>query len=373
MKMEKLITNELGSGDNFSLKIIKLQGICEDNSKKVYIQANVHGAEVQGNAVIYHLIEALRNNLSLIQGEIVLVPQANPLGSNQKVGTWTYGRFNPITGDNWNRMYKDVLKNEEALNTLAKEHKDDATTSKKLKKLLKEKIQAMKQSLSSYGPNENSIHFLNLQELASDADIVLDLHTGPIATNYLYVPAFLEEESKHLGFNHMLIIPNEFGTAMDEATFMPWVHLQKALKEHEIDYKIPFSSYTVELEGEELIDLERAKIEASKICQYLVYKKVLTKNPFSTPTVGDQYYCHLKDYKTYYAPRGGLVNYTKKVGELVKKDTTLFEILNFNDLDNLVTPYKAYKDCLVINHNTSSNIRDGMELYQVMENYWKID
>lgn len=371
MVSNELVIQELGSGDHLHIKIFKLQGICEDMSPKVYIQANVHGAEVQGNAVIYHLLTELSKDPTIIKGEITLVPQANPLASNQKVGTWTYGRFNPITGDNWNRMYKDVLKNDSALSAIVDQHKDLLTTKKAFKAHLKNKIISLKKELSSYGPNENSSHFLTLQELASDADIVLDLHTGPVATDYLYVPAYLEEESKHLHFSHMLLIPNEFGQAMDEATFMPWVHLQKAFANKGVSFEIPFSSYTLELEGEELIDLKRAESEAARICEYLVFKKVLSKNPFKRPEAKKQYYCHLKDYKTYYAPRAGLVEYSATPGTKIHKEQTLYKILNFSDENNFLSEYKAHKDCLVINHNTSSNIRQGMELYQVMENYWE--
>ena len=69
----------------------------------VYIQANMHGAEVQGNAVIFQLLELLKD--CEIQSNITLVPYANPVACNHKNGEYTLGRFDPITGVNWNRMY----------------------------------------------------------------------------------------------------------------------------------------------------------------------------------------------------------------------------------------------------------------------------
>lgn len=69
----------------------------------VYIQSSIHGSEVQGNVVIYHLIQALKN--ILVRGKITLVPNCNPVGTNIKAGEYTLGRFDPVNGTNWNRGY----------------------------------------------------------------------------------------------------------------------------------------------------------------------------------------------------------------------------------------------------------------------------
>ena len=62
-----------------------------------------HGAEVQGNAVIFQLLKQLEQ--SHLNSVVTLVPLANPMGINQKSGEFTLGRFDPITGVNWNREY----------------------------------------------------------------------------------------------------------------------------------------------------------------------------------------------------------------------------------------------------------------------------
>ena len=71
---------------------------------KVYVQSSIHGAEVQGNVVIYHLIQSTSKPLPIC-GEIILVPNCNPVGTNIKAGEYTLGRFDPINGTNWNRGY----------------------------------------------------------------------------------------------------------------------------------------------------------------------------------------------------------------------------------------------------------------------------
>ena len=77
----------------------------------------MHGAEVQGNAVIYQLLEQLKD--MHLTSDITLVPYANPIACNQKSGEFTLGRFDPITGTNWNRMYQD---NSHLVNEFANKH-----------------------------------------------------------------------------------------------------------------------------------------------------------------------------------------------------------------------------------------------------------
>lgn len=363
MKLETITIGQQGNANPLDLRLFHFEGNKCDQS--AFLQANVHGAEIQGNAVIYQILVALRNNPDIICGKITLLPQANPLAAITKMGTWTLGRFNPVTGDNWNRLYKDILANQ-SLDQFTKKDFNKQQFKAHLEKAIDQKLLELKE----YGENENALLNLHLQKLAARADYVLDLHTGPIACDYLYVAEYLKEKSKDLNFPHHLIIPNEFGMAMDEASFMPWIHLKKALENSGKNYDIPFESYTLELGSEEVINTELAKKQAAKIMQYLLKRELISDNPLKehlnleTPKT-----CLLSDYKTYYAPKGGLVEYHAKPGQEVKKGEILFSVLSFEDPDRLLEKYHAKKDCLIINHTTSGNIRKGMELYQVMENY----
>ena len=77
---------ELATGQALTVPIYSFIG--SDNfAPSVYVQANVHGAEVQGNAVIYQLMTLLEGYQVL--GNITFAPLANPLGINQKSGEFT--------------------------------------------------------------------------------------------------------------------------------------------------------------------------------------------------------------------------------------------------------------------------------------------
>ena len=98
---EYLVVAQNASGRNMNVPLYRFKG--SQPGPKVYIQSSIHGAEVQGNVVIYHLIQLLKQ--TELKGEVILVPNCNPVGTNIKAGEYTLGRFDPINGINWNRGY----------------------------------------------------------------------------------------------------------------------------------------------------------------------------------------------------------------------------------------------------------------------------
>lgn len=367
----------LPSGDQLHVKVFRIQS--EVPGPHVYIQSSVHGSEVQGNAVIYELLSYFTTNS--FKGSVTLVPFCNPQANLTKIGTSTLGRFNPITGHNWNRNFVDILSIDEELTgfnleDFVEENKKKSPQEIKInfKKRLFEAIESYQKSLFQYGPNLNNKFNLTLQKLSVSSDIVLDLHTGPVATRYLYCPEFQKESARHFRFPFTLLIPDEFDGAMDESTFTPWSRLTKALKNKDIEFENPFESYTVELGSEEKVSFSEAKEDANRILNYLKYKNVV--DDFNSLSAQNQYACYLKDYKTYYSPKSGISEFCVSPGEFFQKDDTLFKTLSFSsinnnkDLEKGVHPVKALNDGILINHCPSAITHEGMEMVQVFENYF---
>lgn len=334
----------------------------------VFMPASVHGAEVQGNAVLWEIMNHASKNA--FQGQLWLLPLANPRGTSQKIGTSTYGRFNPVTGHNWNRNYVDPLKltTEFDLKTFAQTlaskspQEQRALFSAQLVELL-EGEQARRQE---YGPSENGALNLELQKLAAKADIVLDLHTGPTATEYVYAPEYLEQQVLDLSFPHHLIIPHEFAGALDEATFMPWVALAK-----ELNTQPQIEVYTVELGSEEVINQKLAHSQALRLISFLAKRGVFKKDP--NPTCPKQYSAPLSQFKTYYAPRGGLTEYVIapgthfKAGDLLARQLSFQKLETPEEIDHCWSEIRAHKSGILINHYPSAVIGQGHEMLQVLE------
>jgi len=366
---EIMHVGEMASGAALTVPVYRLKG--DKNAPSVYIQANMHGAEVQGNAVIFQLLELLKN--TEIKGDLTLVPYANPVGCNHKNGEYTLGRFDPITGMNWNRMYHF---DEDMIKPFVRESigKDDLTIEDNFKKLMIDSIE-QKLDHNIFGLTTGQRIAYQLQRLAHQADYVLDLHTGPISSKHLYCPEYAKESAKYFDIPHTLLIPNSFDGALDEATFCPWWYLQDAFSELGIKFSISSKtlnkeSFTVELGSQEQIDLDVALEDAMSIMNYLHYKKVIAA-PQYQPKEMTRYACYLKDYKAFYSPMGGMVDYLAEFGKPLPAGEPLARILrmdNYGDGDPL--HYLSLDHQVIpILHFASASVNQGTELYKVFSQY----
>jgi predicted deacylase len=364
---ENIVVGEIANGLPLTIPVYRLKG--NGNGPSVYIQANMHGAEVQGNAVIYQLLEQLKQ-LPLL-GDITLVPYANPIGCNQKSGEFTLGRFDPITGTNWNRMYHDHTGLIETF-LAAHQQADEYTLKANFKTLLIEHTTRLLDG-PAYSLTTGKRIALNLQLLAHQADIVLDLHTGPISTKHLYCPLYAKDSARYFDIQNVLLIPEGFGGAMDEACFSPWWQLSLALEAQGKSFPVAVEAFTVELGSQEKIDLTEAKLDAKSILSYLNHKEVVAAPAFQ-PAEMTRYGCYLKDYFAYYAPMGGMVEYTVILGEPVPAGTTIAHILRMEQylseqpLHTLVIDRNA----IPILHFASASVNQGTELYKFFTNYFEL-
>jgi len=372
VKKEIMHVGEMASGAALTVPVYRLKG--DPSAPSVYIQANMHGAEVQGNAVIFQLLELLKN--TEINGDITLVPYANPVGCNHKNGEYTLGRFDPITGVNWNRMYHfdaDIIK------PFVREciGKSNLTIEANFKKLM---IKCIEDKLEHniYGLTTGQRIAYQLQRLAHQADYVLDLHTGPISSKHLYCPEYAIDSAQYFDIPHTLLIPNDFDGALDEATFCPWWSLQEAFAELGIEFSISDEatnkeSFTVELGSQEQIDLDVAREDAKSIMNYLQHKKVVSTTEYQ-PKKMTRYGCYLKDYKAFYSPMGGMVDYLAEFGKPLAAGEPLARILrmdNYGDGDPLHY-ISLDKKVIPILHFASASVNQGTELYKVFSEYFEL-
>ena len=91
---------------------------------------------------------------------------------------------------------------------------------------------------------------------------------------------------------------------------------------------------------------------------------MLTKKPPTIkkikPTVGA-----VEQFKTYFSPCGGLVEFQLKPGKKFKKDDTLAVVYPARVGKSVAI--KALKDGILVNVSPSALISEGMELLQVLE------
>jgi predicted deacylase len=336
----------------------------------VYIQSSIHGAEVQGNVVIYHLLQALKG--LRIKGEIILVPNCNPVGTNIKAGEYTLGRFDPVNGTNWNRGY---YYDAEQVLTFAESIKEEDSVEDIKTQFRAHLSAAIDNKLAQpWGLGLARQLNLNLQQLAVNADIVLDLHNGPVSTRHVYIPEYAKEAAHQFSIPHCIFIPNKFAGALDEASFCPWWTLQDTLAaKFGREYDFAVQAFTLEMGSQEVISFSEGEKDAHSILGYLACKGVIDSSDYA-PANMQRIGVMLKDYKTLYTDFGGMVEYCATPGQHVKAGETLARVLNIDDLDTEQACHLVSAPCdlIPILHFPSASVLSGTQLYKCFTNYFEL-
>ena len=352
-----------------NLSLFHVEG--REKGPSAYLQGAIHGSEIQGTLVLYELLDLLTS--VPVTGTVTIVPLANPMASLLKIGAYTYGRFNPVTGENWNRSYLDICAHSLDVATFAASHQNDSKEAMRIS--FKEAMvcaledHEKRAHSSTVGLSTNEGLALALQKLAIRADVVLDIHTGPRACRYLYAPESRKEESRALHCPHTILIPPLFAGALDEALFVPWHTLEKELKALGKGLDFGFSSYTVECGSEEQISRHEARREANSILSYLAHRGIVGESP---KVPGEKFqFCLLEHFKTYHAPASGWVEYLVAPGQSFEQGQSLAHLYTPSHttpplLDKMRQEIRAPEKGVLINHFPSALVPVGARLFQVM-------
>ena len=312
---EKISVGQDASGTELEIKVIKIKGQNEQ-APMIYMQASMHAAEIQGNAVIFELLQHFTQQRPL--GDMMIIPQCNPIGLSHRSGAGHQGRFDAMNGDNWNRYY---LQPNIDYYTFVKTHSTVKTENykKAFKALLLDEInQALSEPYLLTRAKKMAYH---LQKFAVQADIVLDFHTDTCAIDYLYSPLYAKEDAKFFGCEHVLLIDNKFGGALDEAIFYPWWTLQKHFLQAGRNDTVLINSFTLELGSEEMICGRKAKHQTQGVLNYLANKQVI--NDAKGHKIKPSQFHNRDNFKAIYAPWGGLYEWFVQAGDEIKQNQVI--------------------------------------------------
>ncbi|WP_299080190.1 succinylglutamate desuccinylase/aspartoacylase family protein [uncultured Paraglaciecola sp.] len=365
---EHLVVAQNASGRNMNVPLYRFVG--EKPGPKVYIQSSIHGAEVQGNVVIYQLIQWLKTHP--ICGEVLLVPNCNPVGTNIKAGEYTLGRFDPVNGTNWNRGY---FYDEAFIHEFAHSVNDNETTQSIKSRFRQEMQQQLQARLDAVWGMGLAQHLnLKLQQLAFDADYVLDLHNGPVSTRHIYVPEYVKDSARLFNIPHVIFMPNVFSGALDEAMFCPWwllTDLVTSKRQQPIDFGV--EAFTLEMGSQEVISFQDGQYDANSILTFLTAKGCLPHSAMMPENMSRKA-VSLSHYKTLYIQQGGIVEYIAKPGDSLKKGEVLARVLNVDNLDSdkATSDILAPCDLVAILHFPSASVLSGTQLYKCFTDYCEL-
>ncbi len=344
-----------------------------------YLQANVHGGELQGNAAILALFDLLEREPP--RGSLILVPRVNPVSANQQVGDYVAGVYDLATGQNFNRGYLYLTGPSRAstapyvdVDAFAAVHQD-ATLSEirdGFREALKAALGAIRDSALTWGIEARLEFALGVQELAVEADVVMDLHTGDRAPRYLYAPEGSTAAIRAFGIPFVLEVPSRFGGSLDEGAFVPWNDLSEAFQRlGRTDVRRFVDGFTVELGSMNTFSLAQGAEDARRIASALRYYGVLDGDP------DDPAYrivcCSVNDYRSVAAPAGGLVDPAVTPGTPVRKGDLLARIVDPSRITEMpprsgdaVVEVRAPEDGVVLLFHAFSSIPKGVRLLSMM-------
>ncbi|MDE5069601.1 MAG: succinylglutamate desuccinylase/aspartoacylase family protein [Trichodesmium sp. St4_bin8_1] len=367
-KIYTIPLRQFASGDFLYLQVYKFIG--NQAGKKAYIQANLHGAEISGNAVIYHLIEFLMNldNNQLI-GEIWLVPVCNPEGVNVRSHQFSSGRYNSYDGKDWNRIFWDYEKENVDIEAFAKAQINLSETEIK-NNYRQEILRSFNQQLEKINSPSSTPFYkqyrYQLQSLCLDADYVIDLHSSSNQSlDYFYCFHGREESAKSFLFDYgILVLEGEYeGNTFDEGFLKPWLALERHLKKLGKPIQFDIESWTLELGSGMKMNPESVTKGIRGLKNYLANKKLLKIPEFPLKELADHQivFTTRQEMKPYYAPVGGMIQNRMEPGTIVKKNQRLYQILNFNknqDLPKVVDIF-VETDGLILDNSTNHCVNQG--------------
>jgi len=300
-----------------------------DSGLKIYIQASLHAEELPGMLAAYHLRPLLErlDAAEQIQGEIVLVPMANPIGAAQRVQHKPAGRFELDSAENFNRFYPDFARHiaDEVLPTLGK----DAASNVALVR------QAMGRYLAQWTP-KTELHSLRrtLLQLSFDADYVLDLHCDCEAVMHFYCEeacwGALEPLAHYLQSRAILLAKHSGSSPFDECLSGVWWRLAEMIAARGLDAPLPQSchSTTIELRGEAEVQHALAAQDAAAIADFLRRLGVL-RDVLAAPVPAPA--CQatpLAGSETLYATSPGMVVFAVQPGAALKVGELVAEVID---------------------------------------------
>ena len=346
------------------------------SGRKVVIQCALHADEVPGLLVGFHLRQRLAalEQQGAIEGEIVLVPMANPIGLAQEVLGSPVGRFELRSGQNFNRGYR-------ALTPQLLERLDGQLTQDAAANTRRIRLEAGRLLDEWQADSELESLQQGLQRLAIDADVVLDLHCDSQALIHLYAPTPHEatacELAKCLGATPVLLARESGDDPFDESVARHWWELQEAWAGR-VPVELACFSTTIELRGERDVDHATAASDAQSLLEFLVHTGDLGDgavqslasgnaagivSPRTTASIRPPCVTALEAVDPVVTPVAGVLVMLASLGDTVQAGSTLAEVVD--PLTGAVTALQAGTTGLLFAHTDRRWVQAGQRVAKV--------
>ncbi len=308
--------------------------------KKVYIQAALHADEWPGLMAAHHLIPLLdeADAAGEIQGEVIVIPYANPIGMAQRIGGTVTGRYSLDGSGNFNRNWADLIGGAAPMlkgKLTGDVDKDIALTRQAFRDVV------AKQSRRT----EIDELRATLMSMSCDADYVLDLHCDGEAEMHIYANQHYQDIALDMCCDMdtpVLLIETEAGGGpFDEANSSPWWGLKEVLPEA-AHLPAACCAVTVEFRGQDDISDELGRKDAAGIVSFLRRVGILSGEPTAPRKKENVLAAPLHATDVLHAPIGGLVSYQLPLGTEVSIGDLVAVVIDIAAADPLQGRYEVH-------------------------------
>ncbi|MBC8267920.1 MAG: succinylglutamate desuccinylase/aspartoacylase family protein [Rhodospirillaceae bacterium] len=331
---------------------------------KAYFQAALHSDEYPGLLVANHLIALLdaADAEGAIEGEIIVVPVANPIGLGQQLNGQHVGRYEFSGGGNFNRSWPD-LSDAVYEAVRGKLGSDEKANIALIREALATEVAAMNVVTEFDGLRKA------LLGLSITADMVFDLHCDNEALMHLYSSVrhtdLVAELACDIGAPVSLLEMDPGGGPFDEANAGVWWRLAEKAGE---EFPIPAACFavTVELRGRNDVYDEMAKADAQGLFRFLQRRGVIAGDPGPLPApVGEL--TPLEGTDVIRSPGAGIVAYCKDLGDRVEAGEVIGELIDLmaDDPTKARTPITSKASGLFFTRMNEKLVRQGAEICKV--------
>ncbi|MFC6378706.1 succinylglutamate desuccinylase/aspartoacylase family protein [Tatumella terrea] len=314
-----------------------------DDQQQVYIQAALHSDELPGVAVAWYLKHALSalESQGQLRAKVTLVPVANPIGFSQQLQGQPLGRFDSLSGQDFNRQFPAIGESLAAIAGPALSQDVSAN-----KRVIRE---AIDRYFDDYIPaTELQSQRAILMRMACKADLMIDIHCDWEAVAHLYTtPQAWPEVSvlgHYLGCRTALIADISGGEPFDEACAEPWYTLHQRFG---AAYPLPaaLKPVTLELRGARDVSHDQAREDARAILNGLTALGYIAGDVPPLPAVPAPLKADLAGCEYLTAPHAGVILYTRQPGEWIHAGEVAAEILD--PITDQLTPLVCRQDGLL--------------------------
>lgn len=295
---------------------------------KAYLQAALHADEWPGLIALNHLIARLKaaDAEGRVKGEIVILPYANPIGLDQRIGAAPTGRYALDGTGNFNRNWPDLSSAAAALLGSGFSGEPDRD------------IPAMRDALRAAVADlprgtENAFWRAQVLSLSIDADYVIDVHCDQESLPHIYChidhAPFARRLAAAIDIPIVLLEEEAGGFSFDDCNAGVWRRMGAVTGGE----SLPMACFgcTLELRGKDDVNDVLGAADAEGLMRFLCAEGLVEGEEPLDSEGPDPY--RLDQVDVIYCDTGGLLAYKAEIGDLVTEGQVIAEVIDLAAAD----------------------------------------